>query len=58
MPPVWFSESEDSLVSNIISELGDKSGPDNYVSILSLSLKANQMFCVIERLTDCFVTRL
>ena len=34
-PPVWFSESEDAFVSNIVQALSEKSGPDCYVSIIS-----------------------
>jgi ubiquitin-conjugating enzyme E2 Q len=32
MPPVWFSESEETFVSTIVQSLSESEGADNYVS--------------------------
>lgn len=32
MPPVWFSESEETFVSTVIQTLSESDGPDNFVS--------------------------
>ena len=48
VPPVWFSESEETFVSTIVQTLSESEGPDNYVSLSAIVRPISLTPCVAD----------